>query len=118
MTTAIAPLRANVRKALAAQSGAGRQLANIDAVFEKALAAREQNLLANVPILLTKSFQQRHAERRTDDDDPTTWTQPGSWLESFCNDAKRMLLAELDLAPEAGRRADRRLDCIERNQTA
>mgnify|MGYP001221641185 FL=1 len=104
MTAAIAPLRANVRKALAAQSGAGRQLANIDAVFEKALAAREQNLLANVPILLTKSFQQRHAERRTDDDDPTTWTQPGSWLESFCNDAKRMLLAELDLRlkPAAG----------------
>jgi hypothetical protein len=107
MNTAITALRADARKALAAQSGAGRQLANLDAAFEKALAAREYNLLANVPILLARSFEQRYAEHRAkadDGDDPALWTQPGSWLETFCNDTKRALLAELELRlkPVAG----------------
>lgn len=100
MTNAITALRTQARKALAAQSPAGRQLAGLDAVFEKALAARESTLLANVPILLGKCFEQRYTEHRTalaDEDDPVTWAQPGSWLEAFCNDAKRLLLAELDL---------------------
>lgn len=75
-------------------------LAGLDAVFEKSLAARESTLLANVPILLGKCYEQRYTEHRAalaDEDDPATWTQPGSWLEAFCNDAKRLLLAELDL---------------------
>ena len=100
MSNAIAALRTQARKALAAQSPAGRQLAGLDAVFEKSLAARESTLLANVPILLGKCYEQRYTEHRAalaDEDDPATWTQPGSWLEAFCNDAKRLLLAELDL---------------------
>ena len=112
MTAAITKLRANVRRALAATSGAGRQLAGLDTTFEKSLSAREHTLLANIPILLARSFEQRYAEHRTalpDDmtenaNDPATWTQPGSWLEAFCNDAKRVLLAELELRlkPVAG----------------
>lgn len=100
MTNAVTALRAQARKALAALSPAGRQLAGLDATFEKSLAARETNLLANVPILFSKCFEQRYAEHlATIDgaDDPATWAQPGSWLEVFCNDAKRLLLAELDL---------------------
>lgn len=112
MKAAIGNLRTNARRVLAATSGAGRQLAGLDAIFEKSLAAREQTLLANIPILLASSFEQRYAEHRAamaDDatengNDPTTWTRPGSWLEGFCNDAKRVLLAELELRlkPVAG----------------
>ena len=100
MTTAITALRTQARKALAGLSPAGRQLAGLDAAFEKALAARESTLLANVPILFSKCFEQRYAEHMAaliDADDPAAWTHPGSWLDAFCNDAKRLLLAELDL---------------------
>ena len=100
MTNAITALRTQARKALAAQSPAGRQLAGLDATFEKSLAARESSLLANVPILFSKCLEQRYAEHVSalvGADDFATWTQPGSWLDAFCNDAKRLLLAELDL---------------------
>lgn len=113
MNTAITDLRANARKALAGQSAAGRQLADLDAAFERFLTARERNLLTNIPILLGKRFDQRYAEHRTaiadnsaDNtvDDHATWTQPGSWLEAFCHDAQTVLLAELELRlkPVAG----------------
>ena len=100
MTNAVTALRTQARKALAAQSPAGRQLAGLDATFEKSLAARESSLLANVPILFSKCLEQRYAEHMAalvGADDPATWAQPGSWIEAFCNDAKRLLLAELDL---------------------
>ncbi len=37
-------------------------------------------------------------------DDPADWTQPGSWLEAFCQDTQAVLLAELELRlkPVAG----------------
>ncbi|MBP6708746.1 MAG: DUF3348 domain-containing protein [Candidatus Accumulibacter sp.] len=112
MKVAIGTLRANARRALAASSGAGRKLAGLDATFEKSLAAREQTVLANIPILLARCFEQRYAEHlaASGDDaaesggDPATWPRPGSWLEAFCNDAKRVLRAELELRlkPVAG----------------
>ena len=107
MNVAITALRGNARKELAVQSSASRQLANLDAAYEKALAAREYNLLANVPILLARAFAQHYAEHRaamSGEDDPDLWTQPGSWLEAFCNDTKQALLAELELRlkPVAG----------------
>lgn len=109
MNSAITALRANARKALAGQSAAGRQLADLDAAFEKFLFTRERNLLSNIPIMLGKRFDQRYAEHRAaladqTPDDPTTWTQPGSWLEAFCHDAQTALLAELELRlkPVAG----------------
>jgi hypothetical protein len=102
MNGAITALRANARKALAGQSAAGRQLADLDAAFEKFLSVRERNLLSNIPIMLGKRFDQRYAEHRAaladhSADDPATWTQPGSWLEAFCHDAQTALLAELEL---------------------
>ena len=109
MNSAITALRANARKALAVQSAAGKQLADLDAAFEKFLFTRERNLLSNIPIMLGKRFDQRYAEHRAAladnaTDDPTTWTQPGSWLEAFCHDAQTALLAELELRlkPVAG----------------
>jgi hypothetical protein len=109
MNSAISALRANARKALAGQSAAGKQLADLDAAFEKFLFTRERNLLSNIPIMLGKRFDQRYAEHRAaladnTTDDPTTWTQPGSWLEAFCHDVQTALLAELELRlkPVAG----------------
>jgi hypothetical protein len=109
MNAAITALRANARKALAGQSAAGRQLADLDAAFEKLLSIRERNLLSNIPIMLGKRFDLRYAEHRAGiieghTEDPATWTQPGSWLEAFCHDAQTMLLAELELRlkPVAG----------------
>lgn len=102
MNSAITALRANARKALAGQSAAGRQLADLDAAFEKFLSVRERNLLSNIPLMLGKRFDQRYAEHRAaladhSADDPATWTQAGSWLEAFCHDAQTVLLAELEL---------------------
>lgn len=102
MNAAITSLRADARKALAGQSVAGRQLADLDIAFENLLNTRERNLLSNIPILLSKRFNQRYAEHRAtlaeiSADDPTTWSQAGSWLEAFCQDAKTVLLAELEL---------------------
>ncbi len=109
MTGAITALRANARKALAAQSSAGRQLADLDAAFEKFLMTKERHLLGNVPILLGKRFNEHYAEHLAalpdrNADDPATWTQSGSWLEAFCHDAQTVLLAELQLRlkPVAG----------------
>ncbi len=109
MNAGITALRANARKALAEQSAAGRQLADIDAAFEKFLATRERNLLANIPILLSRRFNQHYAEHRAtltegSTDDPTAWAQVGGWLEAFCHDAQTVLLAELELRlkPVAG----------------
>jgi hypothetical protein len=109
MNGAITALRASARKALAGQSAAGKQLADLDAAFEKFLSVRERNLLSNIPIMFGKRFDQRYAEHRAaltehSQDDPATWTQAGSWLEAFCHDAQTVLLAELELRlkPVAG----------------
>jgi len=109
MNTAITALRANARQALAARSAAGRQLAELDATFDQSLASRERTLFGNIPILLSKRFQQRYADHRAmlgegGVDDPASWTAPGSWLEAFCQDAQTVLLAELELRlkPVAG----------------
>ncbi|WP_434516260.1 DUF3348 domain-containing protein [Dechloromonas sp. ARDL1] len=102
MASAISALRVNARKALAARSPAHRQLAELDANFDKILIVRERNLLGNIPILLARRFAQRYQEHQASlpadaQDDPALWTQPGSWLEAFCQDTQAMLLAELDL---------------------
>ena len=109
MNAAITALRANARKALAVQSAAGKQLADLDAAFEKYLSTRERKLLANIPILLGKRFDQRYAEHRAaltaeSADHPATWAQEGGWLEAFCHDAQTVLHAELELRlkPVAG----------------
>ncbi len=112
MKAAIGTLRANARRALAASSGTGKKLAGLDATFEKSLAAREQTLLANIPMLLARCFEQRYAEHRAvtgndaadRGDGPASWVRTGSWLEAFCNDTKRLLHAELELRlkPVAG----------------
>jgi len=103
MAAAIAPLRASVRAGLARQSPALRQLAALDGVLDQAFAPRERSLLASVPQLLGRRFEQLHQAHRSalptakGTDDPAQWLQPGAWLHTFCQDMRAVLLAELDL---------------------
>lgn len=94
-------LRSQARKALASGNPGQQQLAELDAAFEKSLQARERNLLANIPILLAQRFALRYQEHCAGlgerADDPAGWSQAGSWLHAFCQDARAVLLAELDL---------------------
>ena len=108
MGSSIAALRANARAALAGRSPSLKQLADLDAVLEQALGARERNLLATVPLLLAKRFAHLHAAHVAaiveGADDVQRWLQPGGWLTAFCKDLRAVLLAELELrlAPVAG----------------
>lgn len=90
MAAAIGPLRADVRAATAQRSPALRRLAALDAVMADALAAREQTLLAVMPVLLEKHFSRL---RQAPPAKP-----PGTpWLSVFRADMQRLLLAELEL---------------------
>ncbi len=103
MAVRIGPLRATVRAALQGQGASLGRLAALDAVMDQALAARERDLLATVPALLGRRFEQRYdahravlAETQTADD-AARWMQPGGWLAEFCRELQSVLLAELDL---------------------
>lgn len=64
MSAKIAPLRATLRATLARRSPALQRLAALDAVLDQALAARERDLLATVPALLQRRFEQRRDAQR------------------------------------------------------
>lgn len=103
MAVRIGPLRATVRAALQGRAPSLGRLAALDAVMDQALAARERDLLATVPALLARRFEQRYdahratlAETQTADD-AARWMQPGGWLAEFCREMQSVLQAELDL---------------------
>ena len=103
MELMIGPLRDHVRQALFASGSAGlRQLAGLDAVWERLLAPREKNLLATLPAHLERRFKAlRKAHQH---DAPATWRQPGGWLHGFGQELRALLLAELEtrLEPVVG----------------
>jgi len=88
MVTAIAPLRARLRQALARAAGPLRQLAALDALLEQQLDVHEHKLLATVPAHLEQRFKQLHAQA-SDDAAPTALRFEQDWHAA--------LLAELDL---------------------
>ncbi|HRP95543.1 MAG TPA: DUF3348 domain-containing protein [Rhodocyclaceae bacterium] len=128
MSAKIAPLRATVRAALARRSPALQRLAALDAMMDQALAARERDLLATVPALLQRHFEQlRDAHRAAQimlhspaepplpsmsdmpaeahaADNPDRPMQPGGWVAEFGRQMQAVLLAELELRlqPVAG----------------
>lgn len=88
MQAATGRLRGQLRDRLARQSASHARLAAVDAVFEGMLSPREHALLAPVPALLAA-----HCERlRAADDDAS-----GRWHPRLLDDARQVLLAELDL---------------------
>lgn len=85
----LVPLRARLRAALATRSPALARLAEVDALMERAVGARERALLTTtLPSLL-----QRHFERLRDAASPDT----AAWREPFCRDLQALLMAALDL---------------------
>ncbi|OYV00401.1 MAG: hypothetical protein CFE45_09270 [Burkholderiales bacterium PBB5] len=97
MDSAIGPLRAQLRTALAAQGPALAQLATLDAVLDQALAARERQVLGGVPALLDKHFRRLRQA-------PSASAGPAAWLARFGQDVQGVLRAELEirLQPVAG----------------
>jgi hypothetical protein len=88
MQSAIQPLRAQARAAVAQGSADLQRLAALDAVLEPVLAAREHELLALMPTLLAQ-----HHERLRD-------ASPGGsppWQQTFARDMQALLRAELEL---------------------
>lgn len=110
MNAGVGPLRVKARTALAGRSPDLQRLAALDGVLEEALAARERNLLAMVPLHLARRFEhlyKAHQAARGDTpvvDDPERWLQAGGWLAVFCRDMQAVLQAELEvrLEPVAG----------------
>lgn len=108
MDLMIAPLRDNVRQALTSASPELRQLAALDAVWEKLLAGREQKLLQAVPVRLKRRFDSlRKSHEQAGDPAPSPSPSPlqsGGWLDVFSKELQQLLLAELDtrLEPVTG----------------
>ena len=117
MDLMIGPLRDNVRQVLSAASPELRQLAVLDAVWEKMLAAREQKLLQSVPVRLRRRFDslRKAAQAAQTADFPDLLAevpvvaapsplQPDGWLDVFGRELQQLLLAELDarLEPVTG----------------
>lgn len=89
MGSAITPLRAQLRAAVARLSPAMAQLAALDAVMAGILAPREQALLAQLPVLLDKHFTRLREQHEA--------TAGTPWLDTFRHDMRRLLHAELEL---------------------
>lgn len=85
MAARVATLRERLRPRLAEASGALARLAQLDAIFERAIAAQERPLLAGLPALLTRRAETHHA------------ADPRRWRTRFWADLQRVLRAELDL---------------------
>ncbi|MFM0738711.1 DUF3348 domain-containing protein [Paraburkholderia xenovorans] len=116
METAIGNLRGRLRGMLATKTPGMARLAVVDAVMERALAPREQSLLAALPGLLAPHFErlrdaeqaslaayEASADAEAPADAPDTAAKsaaaptPGAWLDAFRRDMQSVLLAELDV---------------------
>jgi hypothetical protein len=85
MDAAVGPLRGRLRARLAGKSPAMARLAAVDVVMEQVLGAQERSLLGSVPTLLEKHFKRLRQ------------AAPDGWLDAFHQDARDVLLAELEL---------------------
>ncbi len=89
MEARIAPLRRQVRAAMSTRSSALARLATLDTLMEQVVGAQERVLLAGVPALLERRFEQLHQA--------SDGAVPGPWLERCRQDMQALLLAELEL---------------------
>jgi hypothetical protein len=102
METSVGNLRRRLRAVLAGRSPAMSRLAMVDAAMERALGAREQQLLSSVPIALRGHFErlrraegERLAQAQAQSDLPAA--ERGAWLALFRKDMQCVLVAELEL---------------------
>ena len=96
MELAIRALRVNARAALAAASPAMAKLAALDGVLDGILSDRESKLLAKIPSLLEKRFQQLR-QTHPKPDLPAPAIRPGGWPARFWQELQAVLQAELDM---------------------
>jgi hypothetical protein len=96
MLGATGRLRGRLRELLAARSAELARLAEVDAVMELTLGAREQALLASVPILLGEHFE-RLRQAAAPDHDALPDAPATPWLDLFRRDMRQLLLAELEV---------------------
>jgi hypothetical protein len=107
METAIGTLRGRLRGMLAARTPEMTRLAVVDAIIERSLGARERSLLAAVPGMLGTHFERLRKAAQVDlqvdaqvdkgADDAPTAPQSAAWLDTFRQDARSVLLAEMDI---------------------
>ncbi|CAM3536083.1 DUF3348 domain-containing protein [Bordetella flabilis] len=102
METAIGKLRGRLRATLAASHAGMSRLVRVDAVMEQALGERERALLGTIPGLLEAHFHRlRLAEAAAMAEAEAAGTPatlaPGAWLDTFRQDMRNVLLAELDV---------------------
>ena len=102
METSIGNLRRRLRATLAARSSAMSRLAMVDAAMERALGAREQQLLSSAPIALRGHFERLRAaaseqSAQAEGEGCPSAVKPGAWLDVFRKDMQSVLLAELDI---------------------
>lgn len=106
MEKRIEALRGRVRQALERASPALRQLAALDAALDQTLGAPLRKVLAKLPWLLERRFEQLRKTRLEalaaagGADDPAAWRAPGGWLDTFEREFQQALQAELDLRLE------------------
>ena len=91
------PLRAQLRAALASRGQAQARLAALDAVMEQALQPREQAVLAALPAWLHKRFEQCRMPAPAAARPTRAATPRHPWLQTFRQDMRRLLQAELAL---------------------
>ena len=91
MECQITPLRRRVRATLAGSGSPDlAKLAKLDAVMEEVIGVQERLLLSTVPGLLQPRFDNLRST--------SEWpSHPGRWPETFRQDMRALLLAELDL---------------------
>ncbi|WKK20168.1 DUF3348 domain-containing protein [Achromobacter insolitus] len=120
METAVGNLRSRLRGMVAAKNGEMTRLAVVDAIMDRALLPKERALFGAIPRLLQGHFDrlreaeaaalaaaQAEAEAQAEseaapdgeaDETPApTAVTPGAWLDTFRNDMRSVLLAELDV---------------------
>ena len=103
MAARIEGLREQVRQTLNVASPRLAQLAELDAVLEQTLGAREQKLLASVPVLLEQRFVQLCQCEATPDDAANPSDASAIGTAHFLRDMRAVLMAELDLRMQAVR---------------
>ena len=96
MAARIAPLRTALRERLRQAAPALARLAALDEVFEQALAAREQQGLAALPLLLLRRALWLQAREPDAAADESSWP-PQGWRAQLWSELQRALQAELDL---------------------
>ena len=104
MAARIEGLREQVRQTLTMASPRLAQLAALDIVLDQTLGAREQKLLASVPVLLEQRFVQLcQCEVAPDDAANPSSDASAVGTAAFLRDMRAVLMAELDLRMQAVR---------------